>query len=477
MKALRAFHQRILNLFIINPSTGSSLAYLDGIRAIAVIFVVVVHTWWFAISPRFPSIAIPATGRVVDLTAIVAYMQVGVDLFFVLSGFLLAQHWLRADSQGKPRPDTARYFRQRFFRIAPAYYACLFLTLLFFTPKFIAPSAIYSRVGAFSLGVHLIFMQFLFPVSSGSFGLLGQFWTLTIEALFYLMLPWVIVLFLRNRWMKTLPVVVLLTVGWLYLCRNALGPVVHFYQTTLGPSNQRDVTAFLRSPNAPAPSEAAVRYFLSKQFPGHLIHFALGITLANLYVRYQLGHATSRLFRLITGHWAGKCYFLGGWLLVIYCMDKVSWFASQYGYSYEKQVTERGDWVPYYLSEKPFAVGFTLVIAGLLFGGPWLQRAFSITPLRLIGVLGYSIYLWHIPLLYLFSSFPSFAHLTPRQQFVQLLAMTSLGLVLICSAIYLAVEKPFILRGRTPVRRRLPPVETPVALPPVAQEAVGAAHD
>ncbi len=87
MKALRTFHQRILNLFIINPSTGSPLAYLDGIRAIAVIFVVVVHTWWFSISPRFPSIAVPATSRVIDLTAIVAYMQVGVDLFFCAKWF------------------------------------------------------------------------------------------------------------------------------------------------------------------------------------------------------------------------------------------------------------------------------------------------------------------------------------------------------------------------------------------------------
>lgn len=476
MNALRTLNQRLLNLFAVNPSAGAILPYMDGIRAIAVIFVVLVHAWWLAGSPAF-TVTIPFTSHVTRIGLTIAYMQVGVDLFFVLSGFLLAQHWLRADYQGKPRPNTARYLRHRFFRIAPAYYVCLFLTLLFFTPKFIPPAAIYSRDGAFSLGAHVVFLQFLFPVSSGSFDILGQFWTLTIEALFYLSLPWAVVLFLRNRWMKTLPVVVIVTVGWLYLCRNALGPVVHFYRAALSPADQRHVTAFLQTATPPGPSDGAIRYFLSRQFPGHLIHFALGITLANCYISFHLSRLTGRVGRFLTSHRAGLCYFISGWLIVLVAMQKISWLASRYGYSYEKQVTEPDNWVPYYLGEIPFAVGFTLVIAGLLFGGPWLQRAFSVTPLRIVGILGYSIYLWHVPVLHLFSSFPSFATLTPERRFFQLLGTATVALLMLCGGLYLTVEKPFILRGRRPPAANAPIGESAPVFALAADVPVGAPHD
>ena len=431
MSMLRTLNQRVLDIFVVNPSVGRSLGYLDGVRAVAVIFVLAVHAWQFGGEPSI-NVTVPFTHRVLHLTALMAYTQVGVDLFFVLSGYLLAQPWLRADYQRNPRPNLRRYFSSRFFRIAPAYYACLFLTLLFFTPKFIMPTAIYSRVGAFSVSMHLIFMEFLFPYSGGSWGILGQFWTLTIEVMFYLILPWAIVFFLRNRWVVTVPIVFMVTLTWLYLCRHSLGPVVHFYQTKLSPAGI---------------DEASVRWILAKQLPGHLVHFALGMTLANIVVRYQLGQSTARSSRVLTHPTAGKIYFAAGCAVVIACMNWVSVISSHYGYSYQKLVTERGARIPYYLAEIPFAIGFTLLLGGVIFGGPWLQYFFGCTPLRVIGILGYSIYLWHVPLLYLFSSFPSFVKLAPPQRFPAVLGTTSVALVVLCTGFYLAVEKPFILKG------------------------------
>lgn len=45
----------------------------------------------------------------------------GVQLFFLLSGFLLAQAWIRADALGLPRPRLGPFYARRAQRILPAY--------------------------------------------------------------------------------------------------------------------------------------------------------------------------------------------------------------------------------------------------------------------------------------------------------------------------------------------------------------------
>ena len=49
----------------------------------------------------------------------------GVDVFFVLSGFLLALPFARHALGAGPRPRLGRYFRRRLLRVFPAYYAQL----------------------------------------------------------------------------------------------------------------------------------------------------------------------------------------------------------------------------------------------------------------------------------------------------------------------------------------------------------------
>ncbi len=448
MQRLRAMHRKFLGVFVLGPSSGTTLPYMDGIRAVAVLFVLGVHTWWITGSPRL-AVTVPLVHRTLDFTATTEFMQVGVDLFFVLSGFLLAQPWLRADYQGKPRPDIRRYFTQRAFRIFPAYWVCIALVLILFTPKFIAPSLLFSRAGLFTVGASLTLLQFLLPLTSGTFDLFGHFWTLTIELLFYLSLPWAIVLFLRNRWMKTLPVVVAVTVGWLYLCRGGLGPLVHFDQTRLAPFPQMPSTAFLvNSVNPGHPSEAGVRFFLARQYPAHFTHFALGIVLANIFVRYQLKRDEGRFFRAVTHPLAGMAYFVAGAGLVLFFMNAVSLNTRQFGYSYEKMITEPGATLGYYGNELPFAFGFTLLLAGLIFGGRGLQAVFGFTPLRMVGIFGFSIYLWHFPILVLLSRSAALAPLTTTARFFQLYGAALCMLLIIGAVSYLVVEKPFMLRGR-----------------------------
>jgi peptidoglycan/LPS O-acetylase OafA/YrhL len=177
---------RLLRPFIVSGSSAGALPALDGIRAIAVVLVVIFHSYILSGAP-ITFLNTPFNGRKIDLTPYLSTGFVAVDLFFVLSGFLLSQYWLRADFLGRPRPSTAVYARRRIFRIVPAYYCCLLFMLLLLCPFVIDPEFVWSGLGLRMLLAHLLFVQHLFPITSGSYNANGALWTLTIEAMFYVL--------------------------------------------------------------------------------------------------------------------------------------------------------------------------------------------------------------------------------------------------------------------------------------------------
>jgi peptidoglycan/LPS O-acetylase OafA/YrhL len=287
--------------------------------------------------------------------------------------------------------------------------------------------------------MHVLFMQFLSPISSASYNINGSLWTLTMEAIFYLILPWVVVLFLRKRWFITLPCAVGLTLVWLFLAKNSLNPLVSYFQSTVAKYGA---------------TELGMRNFLSKQFPAHLADFSLGVCLANVYLCYNLKKSTSRIFAQLTSKVAGNIYFVLGIVTIIYALNKTRSDPNPFFY--------------YYLDEIFPAFAYTLLIAGVLFGGGWQKAFFSFTLFRIIGIVGYSIFLWHMPLIYLFNSYPQIAAMRPEQRFPQVLLNTSIAVFMLGIAFYLLVEKPFMLK----VRKQDKPTEpvSAAVLPERAQE-------
>lgn len=83
---------------------------LTGLRAIAALAVVGTHAAF-------------ATGVLTHgyLGALTARLDIGVAVFFVLSGYLLFRPWVRAAADGIPAPSVRRYGRHRVRRILPAY--------------------------------------------------------------------------------------------------------------------------------------------------------------------------------------------------------------------------------------------------------------------------------------------------------------------------------------------------------------------
>jgi peptidoglycan/LPS O-acetylase OafA/YrhL len=89
---------------------------LDSLRAFAVLFVMLYHLTIFG---ELPSRILPVT----------YFGWMGVDLFLVLSGFLIGQQALTPYLIGQ-RPAIAEFYRRRAYRILPAYLVVLALYFL-----------------------------------------------------------------------------------------------------------------------------------------------------------------------------------------------------------------------------------------------------------------------------------------------------------------------------------------------------------
>ena len=175
------------------------LAQLDGLRALAVLAV----CWHHWMPKRFH----------LGLN----WGAIGVDLFFVLSGFLITGILLdcraHVESGSQSVAFTARrFYARRFLRIFPLYYAALLVATVALP---LAPGTLlslwtytFNLYGAFAGGL------------SGT--LVSHFWSLAVEEQFYLVWPWVVLCLSRRG------------VLWATLAALALGPLSRHLMFTNG---------------------------------------------------------------------------------------------------------------------------------------------------------------------------------------------------------------------------------------------------
>jgi peptidoglycan/LPS O-acetylase OafA/YrhL len=147
---------------------------VDSLRAIAALCVLLTHT----------AVAAGVSGN--PHSALSPYAQrldVGVAIFFLISGLLLYRPFVAAHLRGRAAPAAGPYAWRRFLRIAPAYWVALTIT------------AVWVGTSAYELGVfsssgfptyYLLLQTYRTRTLSGG---LVQGWTLTIEITFYAFLP------------------------------------------------------------------------------------------------------------------------------------------------------------------------------------------------------------------------------------------------------------------------------------------------
>lgn len=166
------------------PEKGRrQLKALDGIRGVAVLAVMLAHF------NRF----LPWVGVLVPFKVLVTYGVIGVDLFFVLSGFLITGILL--ETKAAVNYFTAFYAR-RFLRIFPIYYATL---AVIFSVAALYPS-IPNVPPPGQRWLYFVYLCNWIPFWTHSWppNVVGHFWSLAVEEQFYLVWP-VCVLFLSAR--------------------------------------------------------------------------------------------------------------------------------------------------------------------------------------------------------------------------------------------------------------------------------------
>lgn len=167
----------------------SRLAFVDGLRALSALWVIAYDVWRFN---RDPDLGF--------LTPLLQSGHLGVEVFMVLSGFCLfypiaekrlaAGHW-------------REYFVRRARRILPPYYAAIAYAIalpFLLAPLFLALGVSFSPEAlpsVWQLITHLTLIHNLFPSTQA--GINPSFWSLSLEAQFYMVFPVLALMLLRLR--------------------------------------------------------------------------------------------------------------------------------------------------------------------------------------------------------------------------------------------------------------------------------------
>ena len=168
------------------------VASLTGIRAVAAILVVGTHAAY-------------ATGKYTHgyWGLVGARMEIGVPIFFVLSGFLLFRPWVKSAATGGPPPSLSRYARHRVRRIMPAYIITVLFAYVLYHFRDAGPNPGHTWTGLLR---NLTLTQIYADGYLGKYLHQGltQMWSLAVEAAFYVALPLLayllLVLLCRRRW-------------------------------------------------------------------------------------------------------------------------------------------------------------------------------------------------------------------------------------------------------------------------------------
>jgi peptidoglycan/LPS O-acetylase OafA/YrhL len=190
------------------------VASLTGIRAVAAILVVGTHAAY-------------TTGKYTHgyWGLVGSRMEIGVPIFFVLSGFLLFRPWVKSAATGGPPPSLSRYAWHRVRRIMPAYVVTVLFAYVLYHFRDAGPNPGHTWLG---LVRNLTLTQIYTDGYLGKYLHQGltQMWSLAVEAAFYVVLPLLayvlLVLICRRRWQPKLVVgalvaMALISPAWLVL--------------------------------------------------------------------------------------------------------------------------------------------------------------------------------------------------------------------------------------------------------------------
>jgi len=188
---------RILRGLSRETSSGRFIPEMDGLRFVAIAMVILYHLNGYLMTKAAFYEHGPAAPDWLCRNALVGFH--GVELFFVISGFILALPFAAHYLSGAPPVSLRKYYLRRLTRLEPPYFVTIFLLLVL--GAWIHPgslSGILPHLAA-SLG-------YLHNAIFGTHSLaIGVAWSLEIEVQFYLLVPLLTLVFaIRGTWRRRL---------------------------------------------------------------------------------------------------------------------------------------------------------------------------------------------------------------------------------------------------------------------------------
>ena len=193
-------------------SSTRSIPSLDGLRAVAVLMVILSHASAWS--------NLPKNGALHAAVVVVGQGGLGVSIFFVISGFLITTLLLQEEDRTGTIHLRRFYFR-RTFRIFPPFYAYLAIAAVV---AWLCHRALSWHLLLMSAGYVTNFVPYAWVGDRPSFWYLAHTWSLAVEEQFYLLWPFLLVLVPRRRAVQ-LSVAVLLTAPLLRLAAYELLPI------------------------------------------------------------------------------------------------------------------------------------------------------------------------------------------------------------------------------------------------------------
>ena len=335
----------------------------DGVRGIGILMVLMNHGY-SELSPSFAGI---------------------IDVFFVMSAFLITSLLLQ-EHRDRGGIDMRKFYSRRAVRLLPSAYLCIaawfVVTILFARERL-------STLTAEAAAAVTYVYQFVFPVGLGAVDpgatehlSIDQFWSLAVEEQFYLVIAITVLVCIRRRWM------VQLAVGMVALA-TYIGVARWFGQTGPWPGGPT---------NSSIPARGISLLWLSR--PDSLMW---GVALAVFNAR--LPDPLPAVWR----KWLPRVGLVGlvvGFTSMLIASGFLNTQAARFGLPYpyvpmyppllgDGSVSFDGLYWPKFGHSVTAIAFIPAILAMARVKGWWANRSLSWKPIRFLGRMSYTLYVWH----------------------------------------------------------------------------------
>jgi len=374
---------------------------LDGARAVAAMGVFLAHAAFIS-GFVFRS----------ELGPILARLDIGVEIFFLLSGFLLYRPFVDRRLAGQASGELGTYARRRFLRIFPAYWVALtIVAFILHAPKF---------ADEHSIVAHYLLLHVL-DIRQVSHGPIQQAWTLSCELAFYAVLP-----------------------GWAWLMARRERSVERQIRVELAGIAALWVASMLLKVATIGADLSIERVgWLATWFPLRVDQFALGMALAVISAWVQ--HRRVQL----PAWWRGTGGVVVFWGLAIAAFLVLSFC---FHLPLDLNFTPKQFWFTR-TSFSFIALAFLIPIVLGRQQGTLMRPVVANRPIVWMGLISYGIYLWHEAWMFKFLEWTGKPALAAP--FLPMVAATLVLTVASGAASWYLVERPAMgWRNRTVSRER-----------------------